>query len=115
MRRYAQTILLKDDPESIRQYIEHHAHPWPEIAEGMRHSGVQRAYIYRVGLVMFMIVEVDDDAAANQPELSAATKARLQEWDVLMRGFQEVMPGLPADAVRNGKWTLMEEIYTFEA
>ena len=112
MRRYAQTILLKDDPELIRQYVDYHAHPWPEIAEGMRNSGVQRAYIYRVGLVMFMIVETDEDAKG--PGLSEATQARLNEWDVLMQGFQEAMPGLPADAPRNGKWTLMEEIYTFE-
>ena len=29
MKRYAQTVMLKDDPEAIQQYEEYHANPWP--------------------------------------------------------------------------------------
>ena len=61
MKRFAQTVMLKDDPEIIRRYDEYHAHPWPQVVEGTRACGVERLYIYRFGRLLFMYVEVPDD------------------------------------------------------
>ena len=36
MKRIAMTVLLKDDPEVIRQYEEYHANVWPQVIEGGR-------------------------------------------------------------------------------
>ncbi len=38
------TVVLKDDPEIIRQYEEYHANPFPETNEGLLRVGVQRMY-----------------------------------------------------------------------
>ena len=61
MRRFAQTVLLKDDPEIIRQYEAYHANPWPEVIEGTRNCGVLRVFIYRFGRQLFMFMETVDD------------------------------------------------------
>ena len=34
MKRYCQTLKLREDPELIAQYVEEHAHVWPEIKAG---------------------------------------------------------------------------------
>ena len=34
MKRYCQTLELRDDRELIEKYVEAHAHVWPEIQEG---------------------------------------------------------------------------------
>ena len=34
MKRYAMTVMLKDDPETIQKYEEYHANPWPETNAG---------------------------------------------------------------------------------
>jgi L-rhamnose mutarotase len=39
MKRFAQIVMLKDDPEIIRQYEEYDANPWPEVIEGGRRIG----------------------------------------------------------------------------
>ena len=35
MKRYAMTVMLKDDPEIIRKYEAYHANPYPETNEGL--------------------------------------------------------------------------------
>lgn len=34
MKRYCQTLTLVDEVEMIRQYVEVHAHVWPEVIAG---------------------------------------------------------------------------------
>ena len=107
MKRFAQTVLLKDDPEVIRQYEAYHANPWPEVIAGTRSVGVQRVFIYRFGRQLFMFMEtVDDfDLERDMPKYTAHPRAR--EWDTLMSSFQEPVAGAPAGAT----WVLMTEVY----
>ena len=111
MKRFAMTVLLKDDPEIIRGYEEYHANPWPEVTEGAQRIGVLGTYIYRFGRQLFMYMEtVDDfDLERDMPKYMEHPKA--QEWDALMRSFQEPVPGAPED----GTWVEMTEIYAWTA
>ena len=61
MKRYAQTVLLKDDPEVIRKYEAYHAKPWPETNAGLLKCGIQRMFIYRFGRQLFMFMDTRDD------------------------------------------------------
>jgi len=69
MRCFAQTIPLKDDPESIRRYGAYHANPWPELLEGARKVGILSTYIYRFEcqLFMFMLTQDDFDLERDMP------------------------------------------------
>jgi len=110
MKRFAQTVLLKDDPEIIRKYEEYHANTWPEVIEGVRNCGVLRLFIYRFGRQLFMFMEtVDDfDMECDMPKYMKHPKAK--EWDVLMRSFQEPVIGAP----KGSTWVEMKEVFAFE-
>lgn len=106
MKRFARTVLLRDDPEVIRQYEDYHAHPFPEVNAGLRAVGVARMYIYRYGRQLFMFMETRDDfGAADMAGYTAHPRA--QEWDTLMTSFQETVPGAPAGST----WVEMKEVY----
>ncbi len=111
MKRFAQTVLLKDDPEIIRRYEAYHANPWPQVLEGARRIGILTTYIYRFGRQLFMFMQTTDDfdMERDMPKYAADPKAK--EWDLLMRDFQEPVPGAP----QGSTWAEMKEIYAWEA
>lgn len=111
MKRFAMTVQLKDDPEIIRKYEEYHAHPWPEVTKGTIECGIKRVFIYRFARLVFMFIEAGDDfdMARDMPKYMEDPKA--QEWDKLMREFQEPVPSAPQGAT----WVEMKEIYALEA
>ena len=47
MKRYCQTLELRDDPEMIAKYVEAHAHVWPEVVAGQREVGILSMEIWR--------------------------------------------------------------------
>jgi len=111
MKRFAQAVMLKDDPEVIRLYDEYHAHPWPEVNEGMLACGVKRMFIYRVGRLLFMYVEVPDDFDPVRDMARYMSTPKAREWDELMRSFQEpVEGGNPGET-----WIQMTEVYALDA
>jgi len=106
MKRFAQTVLLKSDPEVIRRYEQYHANIWPEVVTGTFACGVQRVFIYRYQRMLFMFMETTDDfdMQRDMPKYMADPKAK--EWDELMRTFQESVPGAPGGTT----WVQMKEI-----
>ena len=61
MKRYCQRLILVDDVEMIRQYVEVHAHVWPEVIAGQREVGILDMHIYRHGRDLFMIMDTVDE------------------------------------------------------
>jgi L-rhamnose mutarotase len=108
MKRYAQTVLLKDDPETIRRYEEYHANVWPEVVEGTRRCGIHRIFIYRFGRQLFMFMETTDSFVMERDMPKYTENPRARQWDELMRTFQEPVPGAPAGST----WVEMKEVYT---
>ena len=112
MKRYARTVNLRDDPEVIRQYEAYHAHVWPEVNAGIERSGVRQMIIWRYGRQLFMYMETADDYDLNTlPPPPESVHPREREWDLLMRGFQETVPGAPPGS----KWVEMKEVYALRA
>ena len=111
MKRIAQTVMLKDDPEVIRRYDEYHAHPFPEVVEGTLACGVKRVFIYRFGRLLFMFLEVPDDFDMNRDMAGYMSSPKAREWDELMRTLQEPVTG----AKPGETWVQMTEVYAVEA
>jgi len=111
MKRFAQTVLLKDDPEIIRRYEEYHANPWPEVVAGTERCGIRRVFIYRFGRLLFMFMEAADDFDMERDMPKYVEHPRAREWDQLMRTFQEPVPGAPPGST----WVPMREIYASES
>ena len=107
MKRFCQTLELRDDPELIEKYVEAHAHVWPEIMEGQREVGILDMQIYRLGTRLFMIVETKDDFDWDRDMGRLATLPRQAEWEAYVARFQ----GCDPDAPSTEKWRRMERIF----
>ena len=113
VKRYCQTLRLKDDAELIKQYVSAHDkyHAWPEIREGIREIGILEMEIYISGNLLFMIVETPLDFDWEQSMACLATLPRQAEWEAFTALFQDCPPH--ASSVE--KWKLMDRIsYLYE-
>ena len=109
MKRYCQTLDLKDDPELTAKYVEAHSRykSWPEIREGIRAVGILEMEIYLLGNRLFMIVETPLDFDWQQAMARLATLPRQQEWEESMAEYQQCRQ----DATSDEKWQMMERMF----
>lgn len=107
MKRYCQTLELRDDRELIEKYVEAHAHVWPEIQEGIRSVGILDMQIYIHGNRLFMICDTVDEFDWEKDNARLAALPRQAEWEAYVAQFQGCDPNAPSTA----KWQLMERIF----
>jgi len=105
-------MLLKDDPELIREYKRMHAAgaAWPEVTNGAKEAGILDLEIYISGNRLFMIMDTVPDFDHNKAMLELSGKPRQQEWETFVSGFQNTSP----DASSNDKWQLMGRIFEMD-
>ena len=109
VKRYCQTLDLKENPELIAEYRRRHSegHAWPEIIRGIREVGILEMELYILGSRLFMIVETPLDFDWDSAMQRLNTLPRQAEWEEYMGSFQKVMPGLTSSE----KWRLMERMF----
>jgi L-rhamnose mutarotase len=109
VKRYCQTLDLKDDPELIKEYVKRHseAEAWPEIRAGIREVGILEMELYILGTRLFMIVETPLDFEWESAMAKLATLDRQAEWEEYMSIFQIAKPG----ASSAEKWQLMDRMF----
>ena len=107
MKRIAYTIDLKNDPQLIDEYCEHHRNVWPEVQAGLKQVGLIEMNIYRVGCRLFMLMEVQDDfdATVGLPAY-LKTHPKCQQWEDMMDKYQSPL----ATAKPGEKWSEMENV-----
>ena len=110
MKRFCQTLTLKNDPELIKKYIEVHSHVWPEIIEGQHEVGIISMQIYAHGAVLFMIVDTCDSFEWNRDMSRLSTLPRQAEWEAYVSQFQ----GCDPNASSADKWQLIDKIFDSE-
>ena len=109
VKRFCQTLDLKDNPELIAEYRRRHSEgeAWSEILDGIREVGILEMEIYIVGTRLFMIVETPVDFNWSEAMTRLSTLPRQQEWEDYMSEFQVAPPGASSDE----KWVLMERMF----
>ena len=109
VKRYCQTLDLRDNPELIAEYRRRHSqeHIWKEIPEGIREVGILEMEIYLLGTRLFMIVETPLDFDWDTAMAHLGTLPRQAEWEDYMAEFQLVKAGMSSAE----KWQLMERIF----
>ena len=107
MKRYCQTLQLKNDPELIAQYIEAHRNAWSEVKAGIKEVGIVDMQIYIHGCTLFMIADTVDNFDWERDNARLATLPRQAEWEAFVSRFQQASP----DASSAEKWQLMERIF----
>lgn len=109
VKRFCQTLDLKDNPELIAEYRRRHSEgeAWLEIIDGIKEVGILEMEIYLVDTRLFMIVETALDFDWDTAMARLATLPRQQEWEDYMSEFQVAAQGSSSDE----KWRMMERIF----
>ena len=109
VKRYCQTLDLKDNPELIAEYRRRHSEgeAWSEILWGIREVGILEMEIYILDTRLFMIVEAPVDFDWDKQMSLLSTLPRQQEWEDYMSEFQQAAPGASSDE----KWRMMERMF----
>ena len=110
MKRFCQTLELRDDPQLIDAYVEAHAHVWPEVQAGIREVGILDMQIYRLGTRLFMIMDTVDDFDFVADNARLATLPRQAEWEACVAAMQGADPLAPSTV----KWHLMDKIFELD-
>lgn len=105
MLRYCLTLDLKNDPELIKSYEEHHKVIWPEIDKSIKDSGITDMQIYRFETRLFMIMETTDDFSFERKAEADNANPKVQEWEELMLTYQQPFEN------STQKWVLMDKIF----
>lgn len=105
-------MLLKDDPELIREYKRVHAPgaAWPEVTKGTKEVGIIDLEIYICGNRLFMIMDTVQDFDHDKAMFELSKKPRQQEWETFVSRFQDTSP----DASSKEKWQLMDRIFEMD-
>jgi L-rhamnose mutarotase len=106
-KRYCLTLDLKDDPQLIAEYKQHHERVWPEILESIKSSGIEDMEIYLLGTRMFMIMDANDRFSFEAKGAADRSNPKVAEWERLMWKFQQPLP----QAKPGEKWLLMERVF----
>ncbi len=109
VKRYCQTMDLRDNAEFIRKYKEAHDrdHFWDEIKQGIRSVGILEMEIYILGTRLFMIVETPLDFDWDSAMARLATLPRQEEWEAYVAQFQQCNENATSDE----KWRMMDRIF----
>ena len=109
VKRYCQTLDLRDNPELIAEYRRRHSqeHIWKEIPEGIREVGILEMEIYLLGTRLFMIVETPLNFDWDTAMARLGTLPRQAEWEDYMAEFQLVKAGMSSAE----KWQMMDRIF----
>ena len=110
MKRYCQTLELVADEALIEQYVEAHAHVWPEVMAGQREVGILDMQIYRHGNRLFMICDTVDDFDWQRDMARLASLPSQAEWEAFVSKYQ----GCDSNAPSSAKWQLMDKIFQLE-
>ena len=109
VKRYVQTMELKDEPALIARYRRAHSREesWPEIREGIRRVGILEMEVYLFGNRIVMVVETPLDFSWDEAMARLATLPRQAEWEEFVAQFQQC----DASATSDEKWQMMERIF----
>ena len=109
VKRYVQTMELRDDDDLIRQYREAHdaAHFWDEIKQGIQQVGILEMEIYILGNRLVMIVDAPLDFCWEEAMKKLATLPRQEEWERYVARFKHC----DAQATSDEKWQMMERMF----
>jgi len=111
MKKYCLALDLKDDPQLIEEYKNHHKSVWPEIIGSIHGSGIRDMEIYHTGNRLFMIMEVEEDFTFDRKAHMDAGNDKVQAWEMLMWKYQQALPF----ADPGEKWKLMDLIFSLNA
>jgi L-rhamnose mutarotase len=110
MKGFGMTLLLRDDPDLIARYRQHHLAVWPAVTTRLRALGIDHMEIFLADRRMFMHFTAPDDFDPSRDFATLVDDPEYRSWDELMRTFQEPAP----EALPGEWWHPMEEVFDLD-
>jgi len=110
MKKYVFTLDLKDDPQLIVAYLNHHSKVWPEVIEHIKLTGINDMEIYHVANRLMMIIKTEDHFSFEKKQKLDAANSKIDEWETLMDQYQQRLPF----AKSAEKWVKMSKIFSLQ-
>ena len=109
VKRYCQTMDLKDNQEFIAKYKECHSktNSWPKVREEIRSIGILEMEIYIERNHLFMIIETPLDFDWDVAMKQLASLPLQIEWEKYVSRFQKCT----SNSTSAEKWKLMERMF----
>ncbi len=109
IKRFCQTLDLKEDPELIAEYRRLHSQEAQQklIRDGIRAVGILEMEIYIFGNHLFMIVDAPLDFDWENAMSNLAGLPGQAEWEKIVDKYQACKPG----STSSEKWHLMERMF----
>ena len=109
IKRYVQTMALRDNPELIALYRKAHSEQeaWPEILNGIREVGILEMELYILGTRLVMIVDMPAELDWDEVMKRLATMPKQAGWEDYVAQFQQCVKGSTSDE----KWQMMERMF----
>lgn len=108
MQRFVKTLNLRENPDSVREYIECHQNIPKDVVDGIRSVGITRMDLYLRDNTVVMVMECPDTIDVEQAMRSLASIPGQAEWENLVARFQDCSP----DQTSDEKWKQMKKIFS---
>lgn len=103
-------VQIKPGEDKLKEYLEYHRAVWPEVERGFEKAGYRQIQLLRSRHTVVMIIKVPEGADLEAMGKKAeAYNPRCAEWNRLMNGYQEGVPGTAPGQT----WTAAERFYLF--
>jgi L-rhamnose mutarotase len=104
-------VNIKPGATQLKEYLDYHQAIWPEVEKGFKKAGYRQIRLYRSYHTVVMIVTVPEGADLDAMGKTAeAYDQRCKDWNILMAGYQEGVPGtLPGQT-----WSEAKVLYQFK-
>mmetsp|Transcript_14314 Transcript_14314/g.38321 ORF Transcript_14314/g.38321 Transcript_14314/m.38321 type:complete len:120 (+) Transcript_14314:106-465(+) len=90
--RVAMTLDIHAD--LTQEYIDHHAHSWPEIESALRSVGLRNISLWVWESRMFYYAEYVGEEEFDAAMERYSKMPRVKEWEELMHKYQKKLPGM---------------------
>ena len=109
IKRYCQTLDLKDDIILIEKYKYFHSKEgfWPEIGIFLKDCGIENMEIYLYKTRLFTIMEVNENSSQDKVQELKKKHPKDAEWQALMLTFQKLLP----ESTEDQRWIPMEKVF----
>lgn len=104
------TANLVADKRLQQEYLDAHAtqfEKWPEVARGFCNAGFQQLLVFRNGRQLMLVISIPKGESLDRlnPK-TTENNPRVDEWNRLMKKYQEGTPGTKKDEV----WVFLQKI-----
>ena len=88
-------IELKDDKESIKQYVDYHSDVWPEVIKDLKDGSIASMRIYIIDNKLTMLLEVPKEFRLEDGIHTEPPSKVVGEWSRIMANLAKNVGGKP--------------------